>query len=148
MVRGMLPWFIALSMLSVLPTASLRADDKPSDEYVKLIVKLIGDSDREFRAAGLDQIRTSAKGTAATQTFAAQLKTLDAEHQIALLSALSDRGDAAARTAVVELIASSKDESVRASAINTLGRLGSAADLPLLIKTLSEIGRASWRERV
>ena len=137
MLRRKLPWFIILSLLSVLPTASLQADEKPSDEFVKMIVKLIGDSDREFRAAGLDQVRTSAKGAAATQTFAAQLKTLDAEHQIALLSALSDRGDAAARMAVVELIGSSKDESVRASAINSLGRLGSAADLPLLIKTLS-----------
>ena len=46
----------------------------------------------------------------------------------------------AARTAVVDLIASSKDESVRASAINSLGRLGSAADLLLLIKTLSASG--------
>ena len=138
MARGVLFCLIVLNLLSVLPTASLRAaDEKPSDEFVKMIVKLIGDSDREFRAAGLDQIRTSAKGPAATQTFAAQLTKLDAEHQIALLSALSDRGDVAARIAVVELIASSKDESVRASAINSLGRLGTAADLPLLIKTLS-----------
>ena len=140
MIRKSLQWFIVLSVFSVLPTVSLRADEKPSDEFVKMIVKLIGDSDREFRAAGLDQIRTSAKGAAATQTFAAQLKTLDAEHQIALLSALTDRGDVAARTAVVDLIASSKDESVRASAINSLGRLGSAADLLLLIKTLSASG--------
>ena len=119
MIRKTLQRFIVLCVLSVLPTASLRADEKPSDEFVQMIVKLIGDSDREFRAAGLDQIRTSAKGAAATQTFAAQLKTLDAEHQIALLSALTDRGDVAARTAVVDLIASSKDESVRASAINS-----------------------------
>ena len=137
MIRKALQWFIVLCVCTVLPAASLHADEKASDELVKMIVKLIGDSDREFRAAGLDQVRTSAKGAAATQTFANQLKTLDAEHQIALLSALSDRGDVAARTAVVELIASSKDESVRASAINSLGRLGTAADLPLLIKTLS-----------
>ena len=137
MIRKALQWFIVLCVCTVLPAASLHADEKASDELVKMIVKLIGDSDREFRAAGLDQVRTSAKGAAATQTFANQLKTLDAEHQIALLSALSDRGDVAARTAVVELIASSKDESVCASAINSLGRLGTAADLPLLIKTLS-----------
>ena len=137
MMRETLQWFVFLTVFAVLPTVSLQADEKPSDEFVKMIVKLIGDSDREFRAAGLDQVRTSAKGAAATQTFAAQLKTLDAEHQIALLNALSDRGDVAARTAVVDLIASSKDESVRASAINSLGRLGTAADLSLLTKTLS-----------
>ena len=142
MIRKTLQWFIVLCVCTVLPAASLHADEKASDALVKMIVKLIGDSDREFRAAGLDQVRTSAKGAAATQTFANQLKTLDAEHQIALLSALSDRGDVAARTAVVELIASSKDESVRASAINSLGRLGTAADLPLLIKTLSAVSGA------
>ena len=142
MIRKALQWFIVLCVCTVLPAASLHADEKASDALVKMIVKLIGDSDREFRAAGLDQVRTSAKGAAATQTFANQLKTLDAEHQIALLSALSDRGDVAARTAVVELIASSKDESVRASAINSLGRLGTAADLPLLIKTLSAVSGA------
>ena len=79
MLRGMLPCFIVLSLLSVLPTPSLQADERPSDEFVKMIVKLIGDSDREFRAAGLEQVRAGAKGAAATQTFAAQLTTLDAE---------------------------------------------------------------------
>ena len=132
MMRETLQWFVFLTVFAVLPTANLQADEKPSDEFVKMIVKLIGDSDREFRAAGLDQVRTSAKGAAATQAFAAQLTKLDAEHQIALLSALNDRGDVAARTAVVDLIASSKDESVRASAIT---------DSPW---AFSESGRCGW----
>ena len=136
-MRQMLPCFIALSLLAVLPASLLRAADQPSDELVKLIVKLIHDEDREFRAAGLEKVRTSAKGAAATQLFADQLKTLDPTGQAALLSALADRGDPAARAAVLELFAASKDEQVRASAINAIGSLGGVADLPLLIKTMS-----------
>ena len=128
--------FLMLSLL-VLPVAITRADDRPSDELVQRIVKLIQDPDREFRAAGLEKVRTSAKGAAATKLFADQLKALDPPAQTALLSALADRGDGAARAAVLELFAASKDEQVRASAIGSLGNLGTVADLPLLIKTLS-----------
>lgn len=136
-MRRMWLCFIASSLLSVVPAAISRADDQPSDELVKRIVKLIHDEDREFRAAGLEKVRTSAKGASATQLFADQLKTLDASAQTALLNALADRGDMAARTAVLELFAASQDEQVRASAINAIGSLGGVADLPLLIKTMS-----------
>ncbi len=129
--------FLVLSLSFVLTTPMLQADDRPSDELVKLIVKLIQDPDREFRAAGLEKVRTSAKGAAATKLFADQLKSLDAAGQTALLSALADRGDGTARTAVLELVATSKEEQVRADAISAIGSLGEVADLPLLIKTMS-----------
>ena len=102
-----------------------------------MIVKLIGENDNDFRAAGLDQIRTGAKGAAATKLFAAQLPKLDAAAQAALLVALADRGDAAARPAVLELLAASPSESLRAAALAALGKLGEPADLPLLVKSLS-----------
>lgn len=143
MVRRVLQSLIVLSLLSVLsaipPRAAepARAGEKASDELLQLIVKLIGDQDREFRAAGLEQVRTAAKGAAATQLFASQLSKLDAGGQVALLHALADRGDAAARPAVLDLAASSKEATVRAAAIGTLGQLGSAADIPLLIGVLS-----------
>src|SRR5260370_40809852 len=113
------------------------SDVTPSDEFVQLIVKLIGDGDREFRAAGLEQVRTAAKGAGLTKLFAAQLTKLDSSGQAALLGALADRGDVVARPAVLELYASSKDEKVRAAAIGALGNLGGSDDLPLLIKALS-----------
>ena len=137
MARRILHCFIVLSLLPVLSPASTLADEKPSDEYIKMIVKLLGDSDREFRAAGLEKVRTSAKGAPATQIFAAQLANLDAAGQTALLNALADRGDVTARTAILDLFVSSKDEQVRASAIQAIGGLGSAADLPMLITALS-----------
>lgn len=137
MFRRHLLSFIVFSLLCVPTSVVVRAADKTSDELVSLIVKLIGESDKEFRAAGLEKVRTSAKGTAATQTFAAQLTKLDASGQIALLNALADRGDTVARGPVLALQSASKDEAVRAAALATLGRLGSAADLPLLVKSLA-----------
>jgi HEAT repeat protein len=116
---------------------SFAADEKP-DDVVPMIIKLLDNKDVEFRAAGLDQVRTGAKGAAATKAFAAQLPRLDGSAQVALLSALADRGDGAARPAVLELLAKSPDESVRAASLASLGKLGESADLPLLIKALSE----------
>ncbi|HXY34801.1 MAG TPA: HEAT repeat domain-containing protein, partial [Planctomycetaceae bacterium] len=125
-----------LFALAFLSPAALNADAQ-NDEFVQMIVKLIGDRDKEFRAAGLEQVRTAARGPALTQLFAAQLTKLDLDGQIALLSALADRGDHAARAAVLDLLGSSHDENVRAGAIRVLGRLGESQDLPLLIKSLS-----------
>lgn len=135
MLRRLLLCSCVLSLFAVVPAA--QADDS---ELIKLIVKLIGDSDREFRAAGLEKVRTSAKGATATRLFAAELPKLDSVGQIALLNALADRRDAAAKPAVQELLASSKDEQVRATAITAIGSLGGAEDLPLLIKSLSGPG--------
>src|SRR5260221_11633306 len=143
--QTVLVWFV-LGSLSVLPAATLRAADEKSDDLVPMIVKLLGEKDTEFRAAGLDQVRSGAKGPAATKLFAAQLPKLDAAAQMALLSALSDRGDAAARPAVLELHSSSADETVRAAAIAALGKLGEPADLPLLIKSLSDKSGAERAE--
>src|SRR6516162_636906 len=101
MVRQRILISIVIVSLSVLAKATLRAADEKPDELVQMIVKLLGDEDREFRAAGLDQVRTGAKGAAATKVFAARLPKLDASAQAALLSALADRGDMAARPAVL-----------------------------------------------
>jgi HEAT repeat protein len=125
------------SLMLGLPATTLRAADVASSDLVQMIVKLLGERDNEFRAAGLDQIRTGAKGEAATKVFAAQLPKLDAAAQASLLSALADRGDAAARPGVLEVLASNANEPVRVAAIAALGKLGELADLPLLIKSLS-----------
>src|SRR5271163_3427692 len=96
--------------LIVLPfgsRATLNAAEARPDEFVQMIVKLIGDHDKEFRAAGLEQVRTAARGPAFTQLFAAQLTKLDPSGQIALLDALADRGDHTARAAALELFKSS-----------------------------------------
>lgn len=128
---------LILGLLSLPLTTKLHAAPKPSDAYLQQIIKLLSDKDREFREAGLEQIRKSAKGEEATHLFAAQLSKLDANGQIALLRALADRGDSAARPAILKLTSSSSDLNVRAAAIAAIGILGNTDDISLLINALS-----------
>ena len=127
--------FFLMAASTMLPKAAVAAD--AGDKLVERIVKLIADPDREFRAAALEQVRSSARGADRTRTFAAQLPKLDPAAQAALIAALADRGDAAARPAVVETLAASKDDAVRSAALAALGEIGAAEDLPTLVKALS-----------
>jgi HEAT repeat protein len=123
-------------------TANAARAEEAGGDLVSMIVGLLADQDREFRAAALDQIRTGAKGAEATKQFAAQLPKLPAETQIGLLSALGDRGDAAALPAVTELLGSTPDEPVKVAAIVALGTLGGAADYPRLLSLLTSGSKA------
>ena len=121
----------------LLPISATFSADEASSELLKMIVTLIADKDQDFRAAGLDHVRSGAKGPAATKLFTDQLPVLPPAVQVSLLNALSDRGDIDARTAILQLQRSSQDESVRAAAIIALGRLGNASDLPMLVDSLT-----------
>ncbi|HEY3968313.1 MAG TPA: HEAT repeat domain-containing protein [Planctomycetaceae bacterium] len=138
MVRRLLIGGMVCGSLLLFSVATLPAAGEKADDLLPMVVKLIGDKDKEFRAAGLDQVRTGAKGPEATKLFAAQLPKLDESAQVALLSALADRGDTAARPAVLELLGANPAERVRIAAIVALGKLGQPDDLPLLIKLLSD----------
>ena len=143
--RTVFGWLVLGSLLLFPSTTSIAAD--APDEFLQLVVKLIGDSDREFRAAGLDHVRTHSGGSEGTKLFAGRLPELDSAGQTALVRALADRGDPAARPAIVGLLNSSADESVRVAAISALGKLGEPADLPLLMTYLSSksVGGTSCR---
>lgn len=128
---------ISLLMLLAFCAAAVTVHADASDELVDQIVKLLGHPDREFRAAALERVRTDAQGTAPTLTFAAQLPKLDASARAALITALGDRGDTAARPAVLEQLDASPDEQVRTAALAALGEIGAPADLPRLVKALA-----------
>jgi HEAT repeat protein len=113
----------------------LRAEDA-SDELIQTVIGLVSDKDKDLRAVGLQQIREDAKGEAATRRFAALLPKLTPDGQAGLLRALADRGDKAARPAVVKLLAS-KDRPAHLAAISALGALGDAGDVPLLVPLLA-----------
>ncbi len=136
-------WLGSLVGLTFVFSASVvLAAESQSDEFVKTIIKLIGEHDKEFRAAGLEQVRTAARGPAITEQFVAQLSKLDASGQVALLDALADRGDRTARTGVLNLLAATSDENVRTAALLALGKLGTAEDVPLLVKSLAASAKA------
>lgn len=107
---------------------------EPDDELVEMVVELVGDADRDVRALGYDQIRTLAPGNQATLRFVAALPELSPDGQIGLLSALADRGDPAAREAVLKLLEATSDSGVKIAAIETIGALGTGSDVPLLLE--------------
>ena len=74
------------------------------EELVDLILGLLADPDKDIRSLAYEQVRTEAKGQAATEKFAAQLPNLSADAQVGLLGALADRGDPAAKPAIFALI--------------------------------------------
>ncbi len=117
--------------------AALAASARGQDDLVPLIVELLGDKDKDVRSLAFEQVRTQAKGEAATRKFAELLPTLQPETQVGLLSALATRGDRGAAPAVRTLLTGSQDESVRLAAITALGFLGDAGDMGVLVKHLS-----------
>jgi HEAT repeat protein len=111
------------------------AQEEAPDELVTMVLDLLKSDDRELRGLALEQVRSGAAGAEATQKFAAQLSQLPVETQVALLAALADRADIAARGAVLEQL-QHDDVAVRAAAIGALGTLGQPDDLARLVAYL------------
>lgn len=119
------------------PSARVAAQEAANDDLVPLVIGLVQEQDKDLRALGLEQVRTSAKGADATRQFAALLPKLSADAQVGLLSALAERGDVTARPDVAALVAASQDEGVRASALAALAVLGDARDVPAMLALLA-----------
>jgi len=121
---------------ATLCLAFVTAERTAAADAVATIIDLVGRDDAEFRAIGLDRIRHAAKGTEATQRFAALVAGQPAERQVELLRALADRGDQAAIPAVTSLLTAAKDPAVRSAAIATLGAAGGGAEVAVLKQSL------------
>ncbi len=136
-----------IAILSFSVAGAVTADEKQSNEkqsgekqsdLVKLAIGLFGETDKDLRSLGFDQVRTEAKGAAATKAFAAELSKLPADGQIGLLSALADRGDTAARPAVLDILSVNNIATVKVAAISALGKLGNTDDVKLLVTHLDD----------
>ena len=134
---------IALAAWLALGSA-LSAADESGDELVQMIVNLVSDKDKtcgpwDFsRSARRPRARRPRSGSPPC------CRNCRPRPRPALLDALADRGDNAARPAVLEML-KSREEAVRAAAIRALGSLGKAADVPLLVRALAaaEAGKAA-----
>ncbi len=123
------------------PTSEPTAEESGGG-LLDLVLGLLNESDRDLRALGFEQVRTEAKGEDATRQFAALLVKLPPDGQVGLLSALADRGDRAARPAVLERYENAPDASVKVAAAAALGYLGEAADAGLLVSQLGSSDEA------
>lgn len=132
---------VSVALIVAYAVAPVAAQDADED-LIQLVLNLLGEQDKDLRALGQQQVRAEAKGAAATRRFAALLPKLPPDAQAGLLRALTDRGDKAARPAVLDLLKTSRDESVRVAAIAALGGLGDATDLERLVDLLADDSKA------
>jgi len=98
-----------------------------------LLVEQLKGPDAELAALALLLAR-EAPGAEITKAVAAELGALAPEKQVAVVQALSDRGDLAATPAVLRL-AREGEAKVRAAATLALTRLADASVVPLLVDT-------------
>ena len=136
MKKSILPAWVIAGLLLQAGLGGRFAAAESSDDLVQTIAGLLCDQDKDMRALGLQQVRQRARGPAATKRFAALLPKLQPEAQAGLLDVLADRGDATARSAVLEMLAGPAPQ-VRAAALRALGSFGAAADVPLLVQSLA-----------
>lgn len=105
------------------------AHAQPKQAPQRLIAALAGD-DPQFRGTAARVIAETA-GEKRTEEYASVLAKLPYEGQAALLMGLALRGDTVARPAVIDILGS-PDKAVKLAALNALGVLGNAQDVPLL----------------
>ncbi len=126
-----------VAILSIGPIApTLSAASPPSDELLQMIADLIGDPDKQMRAIGLQQVRSEAPGEAATKRFVGLLPTLSPIARADLVEALGERGDPAARGAIVAL-AGGTEPAVRVAALRALAGVGNESDVATLVHSLA-----------
>jgi HEAT repeat protein len=112
------------------------------ERALPLILQTLEDPAPELQGVAAQYVRTL-PGPGITAAFAARLAQADAGVQVSLLAALADRGDVAAKAAVLEALRH-PDRQVREAAAAALEKLGSAADVePLGLA----IGKARGPER-
>ena len=116
--------------LATFATGKALAAD---DDAVDMIIELIRGSDNDLRIMAFQQIRESMPGQDATQRFVELLPTLPIDLQVQLIDALGERGDAAARPAILNML-NSQTEAIRDVAARALAGVASPADVPVLAK--------------
>ncbi len=123
--------FLLMTALSLgLPALAAAAADQENQDIIPIVIDALRSNDAEMQSGVMGIVR-SVPGPQFTKALVAELPKLSATGQVQLLSALGDRGDAAALPAVVEA-AKAQDESVRVAALRAVGQLGTAANIPLL----------------
>jgi len=100
------------------------------NEAIGIVLDILRSDDQEMQAAAIAMVKEM-PGTEVTEALAKELPNLSPKSQVQLLSALGDRGDVAARPAVVAAV-KSEDESVRIAAFRALGQLGDDSSVELL----------------
>jgi HEAT repeat protein len=106
------------------------------DEAVKMVLDILKSGDQDMQAVAISMVKDM-PGEEVTKALAAELPKLSPTSQVQLLSSLGDRGDAAARPAVVTAVGA-EDQSVRIAALRALGQLGDDTTVALLVQAAAD----------
>ena len=120
----------AICSLSALVLLCFCSLGRSQDAAVKMVLDILKSGDQDMQAVAISMAKDM-PGEEVTKALAVELPKLSPTTQVQLLSALGDRGDAAARPAVVAA-AKSQDQSVRIAALRALGQLGDDMSVGLL----------------
>ncbi|NQT02316.1 MAG: HEAT repeat domain-containing protein, partial [Planctomycetes bacterium] len=123
----------SLSALLLLYCCAVCFGASQQDEAVGIVLDILKSGDQEMQAVAIAMVKDM-PGTEVTKALVKELPNLSAAGQVQLLSALSDRGDAAALPAVIAAV-NAKDESVRIAALKAVGQLGDESSVDLLART-------------
>ena len=124
---------LTLQLLLVCFCAVCFAAAEQQDDAIGIVLDILKSGDQEMQAVAIAMVKDMS-GTEVTQALAKELPNLSVTSQVQLLSALGDRGDAAALSAVITAV-KAKNESVRIAALKALGQLGDVSSVSLLAKT-------------
>jgi len=134
---GRIVRFVLCPLLSVLCSVCFGAAEQ-QDDAIGIVLDILKSGDQEMQAVAIAMVKEM-PGTEVTKALAKELPNLSATSQVQLLSALGDRGDAAALPAVVTAV-KAKNESVRIAALKAVGQLGDASSVGLLAQTAAARG--------
>ena len=116
-----------------IPLMCLYGVGLAQNDAVEMVLDILKSGDQDMQAAAISMVKDM-PGEEITKALAVELPKLSPTSQVQLLSALGDRGDAAARPAVVAAV-ESEDQSVRIAALRALGQLGDDTTVGLLART-------------
>ncbi len=139
---GRIVGYVLCPLLSVLCAVCLGAAEQ-QDDAIGIVLDILKSGDQEMQAVAIAMVKEM-PGTEITKALAKELPNLSATSQVQLLSALGDRGDAAALPAVITAV-KAKDESVRIAALKAMGQLGDASSVGLLAQTAAATGGAEQK---
>ncbi len=129
---------LALSLLCLCGVARSQ-----QHEAVKMVLDILKSGDQDMQSVAISMVKDM-PGEDVTKALAAELPNLSPKSQVQLISALGDRGDAAARPAVVDA-AKSENQSVRIAALRALGQLGDKTTVTLLAQAAADAAGAEQK---
>jgi HEAT repeat protein len=105
------------------------------DKAAGMLIEAIRSNDWKTRGMAIDMIVTL-KGDGVTEQFSAGLDKLDDDTQVLMIGALVGRGEKDALRPVITKAASNSNAEIRALAIKSLGDIGDASSVQVLVNVI------------